>query len=87
MSQNESYANWLSLRTKYLKVFIDTSLIARRNCGREACITLIETCQQMDKEHENDTYYGDVEHGIINDEQAMHIQKLLSDARVGALQT
>ena len=85
MDKNGSYEKWSLLRKKCMTVFADKSFTTRRDCGQDACIDLIKACQNLDEDHENDEYYGDVEHGTINDDQARNIHMLLDHMRVGAL--
>ena len=79
--KNNLYDDWLLLRRRALQVFKDLDFSERQNCGRNGCIQLIETCKRLDKDIEKRPvgYYGDEEHGIINDEQTQHIKDFFLD--------
>lgn len=73
--------DWMLLRRTILGVFKDLDFIERQACGRKACIELIETCNNLDKEIKKRPagYYGDEEHGVINEEHVQHIKDFFDD--------
>lgn len=75
--KDDKLEKWLLLRRRCLQVYKDLEFTERHFCGRKVCSELIETCIQLDDRNREKGYYGDVEQGIITEENAQHIHELL----------
>ena len=57
------------------RVFVDEGLTKRKLSGRQACIDLIDLCEQLDSSKPNN-YYGYIHSGNIQECHVEHIREL-----------